>query len=169
MRRQISRSPHNNLAVSLFHQGKVAQAAQSVDATLERFPENVYAIGLAVKHHFFAGNGSRAQGLADSLLANPPVGDDNTNAMLQAIQSMTFPGRDQDILTLCNLVQKTAPYEPAQWAMLHQYEAFARYRVGDSKAATQLWKQAVRKWPDCQIAREHLQSIKASDGNAAWN
>ena len=162
-------SAYNNLAVALFHQGKIAQAAQSTDATLERFPDNAYAIGLAIKHHFLAGNGLRAQGLADSLLANPPTGDDNTDAMLQAIQSMTFLGRDQDVLTLCHLVQKKAPYEPAQWAMLHHYEAFARYREGDSKAAAKWWKQAVRQWPDCHIAREHLQSIKASDGNVAWN
>ncbi|MEZ6125844.1 MAG: tetratricopeptide repeat protein [Planctomycetaceae bacterium] len=156
-------SARNNLVTCLFQTGQTARALDVVRETRRLIPENRYAEALAGKIMYLCGDPESANEIADHIVAHPP---DEQDPLLAALELLSYMGRDQDVLNLCESIDDRMDLEVR--AMAWHYEAVARCRLGEIILAKSLWKKCLRELPKHPTARENLEDLNSNGGNAPW-
>lgn len=158
-------SVRNNLATCLFQSGDVEKAQALARETCQLAPDNRFAEATLIRLEFLGGKADNANRLADQLMLDPPTEQDSMAAVME---SLSYLGRDEDVIAVSNLIKEVDEMDPDKMAMIYHHHAVAEFRLGNRKAARQRWKECLKMMPTHHMALENLQALNADDGNAGW-
>lgn len=156
----------NNLALAYFQSGRVKEAVDTADETLRNQPDNHFAKATLAKLYFLTGCNTEAQKLADQIVNDPPTAA-HQDALVNAMETLAFLGRDEDVIRLAELADVEIMDDQSEAALLH-YLAYAQCRLNDKSAAKASWKRCLKVSPHLQEARLNLDDLNAGAGHAPW-
>jgi Flp pilus assembly protein TadD len=158
-------SARNNLAVAYFQSGRANEAVAILETTRQISPDNRFAEATLAKMYFLTGRAEQAQPLADNIVANPPAERD---ALVTALEMLAFLGRDEDVVRLAETVSDRQLADQQSQAMRLHFLAYAKCRLGDTKAAKGLWLECVERFKPFSEAGENLNDMRSGHGHAPW-
>lgn len=154
----------NNLSLSQFMLGNVNQAIATAQKVLDQDTNNFHALGNLVRYHFLTAQFDQAQAYAQQL---QQIESDNPDFEMKQAEAFAFLGDDEKVWAVYEKAKaKSADINP----VLFHLAAVASYRLGNEKAAWQLWQQAVKQQPSLEMAQESLAEKRLPVGKRtiAW-
>ncbi|MBE7532125.1 MAG: tetratricopeptide repeat protein [Chloroflexi bacterium] len=154
----------NNLSLAHFTEGNVAQAIATAQKVINQDPDNFHALGNLVRFCFLTAQFDQAQVYASRL---QQVNSDNPDLAAKQAEAFSYLGDDANVW---------AAYERAKAngvednPLLLHLAAAAAYRLGDEKSAWSLWRQAVKQFPNFDMAQACLVEKRRPTGerNVPW-
>ena len=170
----LSESPEchsirNNLVQALCLMSRYDEAIHESREQLQNAPHNVFAWVSLTRALYLLGRDPEAEAALQKLLECQSDREERWAKMAEALAVM---GEDQRLLDLVRPVisQNLDKHsEPVGRAMLRHYAACSEYRLGDERAAKQLWRDALKifKFP---TAEANLAELKKpiDDRDSTW-
>ncbi len=159
-------SARNNLSLALFHAGRLPEALAVVQETRSLLRDNRFAEAVEAKLLFLNGNIDAANKTADLLVANPPAESD---PLLATLEMLAFLGRDDDLVKLAEMdTSDFIPPDSHSQASKFHYLAYAKCRLGETKAAIAAWRDCLEIWPSHNEAQNNLEDLEEGTGHAPW-
>jgi tetratricopeptide (TPR) repeat protein len=153
----------NNLALALFHLGRIQEARDAFLGAWQQDPGNLFGLSGALAMRLYLGDETGAAGLAVPLAQAEPRRIEDAHGQLQGLLLI---GEDQ---AAWDAFQRA---RAADWAALEstylvpewlQLGGGAAARVGAEQEARTLWRRALRHKPNLAAAAENLAARKESD------
>ena len=159
----------NNLALALGFLGRYDEAIRECRSAWLAVPGNVFAGATLTRSLYLLGRDDEARQALDALLTTP---SERTERWSKVAEMLALMGEEERLLAWArpvidqNLDQKT---DPIYRAMLRHYTACAEYRLGDERAARQLWREALKCYR-IPVAAENLADVDRpiDERHAAW-
>lgn len=155
-------SARNNRALALFHLGRTVDALAAFLESWQADPDNLYALGWALQLRLYLGDESGAKGLATPLRSASARRSEDGVGQLNGLLLLR---EDQPAWEIFEGAQASdwdsgeiSPTD-AQWNHLG---ACAACRLGDERAARQLWQKALEIHPNQQSVLRNLETLRTS-------
>jgi len=156
----------NNRAVALFHLGRIAEALDAYMSNWRRDPENLFALGEAVRLRLYQGDDAGARGLCTPLAAASARRADDAHPQLQALLLLNQDQSAWDAFQRATQAEWFDLDADQGGAMLRHFGACAACRLGKSADARRLWQEASAMNGDLKLARINLDQLDR-DGKAS--
>jgi tetratricopeptide (TPR) repeat protein len=166
----LSIAPHfcssrNNLALALWHSGKIEAALGVAQETTTLVPDNRFAAILLAKLRWLSGQLNRPEALIQQLLDTPP---DNQDAVVLAAEYLAMSGCDQELVKFMEAVPANVLKDVGPRALCLHYEAYGRCRLNQKREAERLWERSIDILPEGTEAAENLAELRNPVENAPW-
>jgi tetratricopeptide (TPR) repeat protein len=158
----------NNAAESWFRDGRVNEAIATAQRVLAFDPQNLHALANLVRYHCALGKRDEARSYAQRLGA---VTSGGTDVWVKKAEALSCLGDDQGVLDALRAAQASEEESPpVHDALLHHLGAVAAYRLGREDEAREHWRDALRRMPGFDPARENLADLDRPPGerHAPW-
>lgn len=154
----------NNLSLSQFMTGDIAQATATAERVLAQDPGNFHALGNLVRYSVLTAQFDQAREYARLL---EQVSSDKPDLETKQAEAFAFLGEDEKVQAVYE--QATAKGSDRNPLLIH-LAAAATYRLGDEKSAWRLWQKAVKQMPSFDMAQESLaeKRLLAGERNVPW-
>jgi Flp pilus assembly protein TadD len=170
-RRLIERKPDfrpawTNLTEALFQLGRLHEALDTAQRTVEKFPESGYAVCNLARLLYISGDQRAAREIADRIPDTAdPAGQDVVGKRAELYGLL---GDFDAILALDKEVERVS-LEPPNAVVLRHMVAVAHSRNGDIENARQEWQKAIAIFPDYDVAVQNLEDLdRKNDVHAPW-
>ncbi len=151
----------NNLAICLFHLGRIDEALQCMEENWDQVPENILALSWLARLRLFVGDEDHALGLAAPLAHAMPSRD--LDAVAQ-ITGLLILGKEQEALEAFRAAQRQAWWAESElsktFAVLLHLGAVCHARSGDTAQAAALWEQALDLNLSLAYVQANLEDLK---------
>lgn len=150
----------NNRALALFHLGRVDEALSAFLANWQTHPENLFALGHAVRLRLYQGDESGARGLCTPLAA--AVADRPDDALAQ-MDALLLLRQDQAAWEVFERATQSGWFKSRVHrpdARLRHYGACAASRLGRAAEARRWWREALGLDADFRLASENLAELE---------
>lgn len=159
----------DNRALSLYHLGRIEEAADVFMDNWRSDPENLFALGWLVRLRLYRGDETGALDLCSTLAAaTARRGEDALGQLSALLLAQSAQAAWDAFERIRTSAWFAAPLDPAVGAMLHHYGACAASRLGRLDAARALWRQASTTHRDLRLPRENLVIIERNTGVADY-
>lgn len=159
----------NNRAITLFHLGRIDEAADVLTANWSADAGNLLSLGWLVRLRLYRGDETGALGLCTPLAAATARRGEDALGQLSALLLMQL---DQAAWEAFERIRAcdwfTAPLGPVEGAMLRHFGACAASRLGRLDEARALWRQATALHRDLRLPRENLRVIEGDTRAAEY-
>lgn len=158
----------NNLTLLYILQGDQRRAIETVQRALEIEPQNIHALGNLIHVRFLSGDIAGAQENVPRLLASQAPAAD---AWTKKAEALSLLGDDQGILGLYEQAKQAGEFElPIVGVQFYHFTAVALANTEQEEEARRLWKEALKREPSFEIARQNLEDLAkpAHERNGAW-
>jgi len=158
----------NNIAQSYFAEGNLAQAIATAERVLTKHPDNFHALANMVHYQAMSGNFEQARIFAERLKSVESIAVDSWTRKAEAA---AYLGDDQAILDAFHGAEHAGHLKPPLGdPLLFHLAAAAHMRLGDERAARQLWQRALAIAPGFGLAKDNLDDLRNPIGerHAPW-
>ena len=149
----------NNRALALFHLDRVDESLDAFLANWERDPQNLFALGWAVRLRLYRGDETGASGLCTPLAAATARRVEDALAQLDALLLLR---QDQSAWEAFERSAASDWFEPdlgIEGVRLRHFGACAASRLGKGADARRWWQAALAADPDFDLARTNLRDF----------
>ena len=161
--------PHNNLSLALFWSGQPEEAIAIARRVLLRYPDNIHALGNAIRYLAWTGREDEARDLWDRLKIISPSDDDLRRKIVEAAAILD---EDEYIYQLLRPLAGVKP-GPARTDRPFQVSAREHFHLAVAEANTGRRRDARRRLQalrrDWSGADDLLQSLEAKEAGAGWS
>lgn len=158
-------SARNNFATVRFHVGRLDDALATARETYDLFPDNQFAEIACAKFCFLSGKQEEANQLMESIVKKTL---DHADVFVARCDLMAMLGRDDELVTLCESVDRDLLVDPhSQTSRLH-YAAYAHHRLGHLDKAKAYRVEYVKHTHKHLDAEENLDDLESNGGHAPW-
>ena len=157
----------NNRAISLYHLGRIDEAADRFMANWKADAANLLSLGWLVRLRLYQGDETGALGLCTPLAAATARRGEDALSQLSSLLLMQSDQAAWDAFERSRASDWfTEPLGAVEGAMLRHYGACAASRLGRLDEARALWRQASAVHRDLRLPKENLTIIEG-DARAA--
>lgn len=153
---------HNNLSQVYWLEGKLDLAIQTAQKVLEFESGNLHALSNLVHFHLFKGEEKTSLEYTECMLSSEA---EATAPWYKKVEALAFLCEDEKIADVYQQAKQAdeigSTYEDAYFLHL---TAVSMARLGKTRTAKKLWKQAVKLAPILAIAQENLNDLSMPIG-----
>ncbi len=146
----------NNRALAIFHLDRVGEAQDAFLSNWQLDPENLFALGWALRLRLYRGDDTGARGLSTPLAAATARRLEDALAQVDALLLLQ---QDQLAWDAFERSTKSDWFDPGtgiSGAMLRHFGACAACRLGKSADARRWWQGALAVYPELKLAGANL-------------
>ncbi|MGK7891059.1 MAG: tetratricopeptide repeat protein [Leptolyngbyaceae cyanobacterium] len=159
---------YNNLSLASFFEGNASHALEYCDRALAQEPDNIHALGNAIRYHYCMGEVEKAKALVPQLLASEAPA---TEPWMKKMEALSYLGDDEQVLAIYRQAQAAGAIEEGSNDYLFHLAAAAMARLGQLGDARAIWKGILERSPQFSFARENLDDSNQPSAlrHGAWS
>ncbi|NEQ97207.1 MAG: tetratricopeptide repeat protein [Cyanothece sp. SIO2G6] len=158
----------NNLSLAYFFEGDFSQALACCDRALSQEPDNIHALGNAIRYHFCMGEVEKAEEFVPRLLESEAKGAD---PWMKKMESLSYLGQYEQVLAVYRQAQAAGDVDESSTNYTFHLAATAMARLGQLSDARAIWEGVLEQSSRYSLARENLDDSNQASAlrHGAWS
>jgi len=158
----------NNRALALFHLDRIDEARDAFLTNWERHPDNLFALGWAVRLRLYQGDATGALGLCTPLATSDARRPDDALAQVAVLLLLRQDQAAWDAFERARDQEWFDRHGDRTRAMVRHVGACAASRLGNDDAARRWWQAASDMGPDLALADANLDAAGDASSPSRW-